>query len=326
MRFYLRLIVAVAMTVALGSCDALGGEEPLEFFDFNDTGFIWTSGSLGGADEGNTEGPAYTQPSQVMLSPSRITSADATSRGTIDTTTASDGYVTIAIVNNAHIQLQVSCGGMSYSYNVSGDGTPFTCPLNMGNGQYLFRVMQNTGDNNYVELNSMVVDVQLADEFYPYLRPNAVVRYGSNSDCVVLANDLADGAKNQGDVVQAICNYIVENVKYDSEKAREMTDVHGYLPNPDNTINSRKGICFDYTALAAAMLRSQGIPTRMVTGYILPDYLYHSWISVYINGAWRNVQFNVEPNRWNLMDLTLAADNLSVPAGEGKEYVEIHTY
>ena len=42
-----------------------------------------------------------------------------------------------------------------------------------------------------------------------------------------------------------------------------------------------KGICFDYAALMTAMLRSQGIPTKLEIGY--SGEVYHAWISTYID-------------------------------------------
>ena len=39
------------------------------------------------------------------------------------------------------------------------------------------------------------------------------------------------------------------------------------LPSVDETLKTKKGICFDYAALMTAMLRSQGIPTKLEIGY-----------------------------------------------------------
>lgn len=54
---------------------------------------------------------------------------------------------------------------------------------------------------------------------------------------------------------------MVDNVSYDNDKTYNLKQATGYVPNPDKTLTSKKGICFDYASLGAAMLRSVGIPT-----------------------------------------------------------------
>ena len=39
------------------------------------------------------------------------------------------------------------------------------------------------------------------------------------------------------------------------------------------------------SAMAAAMLRSQGVPTKLVIGYA--DQTYHAWNEVYLDGGWQ---------------------------------------
>ena len=43
-----------------------------------------------------------------------------------------------------------------------------------------------------------------------------------------------------------VYNYVVKNVKYDDEKAQNVQS--GYLPSVDETLKTKKGICFDYAA------------------------------------------------------------------------------
>ena len=102
----------------------------------------------------------------------------------------------------------------------------------------------------------------------------------------------------------------------------------GYLPTPDETMQTGKGICFDYAALAASMLRSQGIPTRMVFGYVAPDQLYHAWNMFYTEETgWVTVKFEVSANSWVRLDLTFAAngaDNKFI--GDGSNYADVYYY
>jgi threonine dehydrogenase-like Zn-dependent dehydrogenase len=141
------------------------------------------------------------------------------------------------------------------------------------------------------------------------------------------ARELVSGAENQGDAVKAVCNYIVQNVSYDTDKASQLSGTSGYVPNPDETFSTNKGICFDYASLGAAMLRSVGIPAKIITGYVSPEDLYHAWIMVYIDGSWSSAQFSVNPQSWSRVDLTFAADSsITGLVGDGKTYTERYVY
>jgi transglutaminase-like putative cysteine protease len=67
-----------------------------------------------------------------------------------------------------------------------------------------------------------------------------------------------------------------------------------YIPYPDKTIVELKGICYDYTALLAAMKRSEDIPVKLVKGYSTNVDGYHSWNEIFINGEWIIVDTTVD--------------------------------
>ena len=98
------------------------------------------------------------------------------------------------------------------------------------------------------------------------------------------------------------------------------------MPNPDETLSSKTGICFDYASLGAAMLRAVGIPTKIVCGYVSPGQIYHAWIMVYIDGTWTSAQFDVESKTWSRVDLTFAAGGTTENVGDGKEYTDRYVY
>ena len=60
--------------------------------------------------------------------------------------------------------------------------------------------------------------------------------------------------------VEKIYSFVVDNITYDKQKAATVTS--GYLPNLDAVLQSGTGICFDYSAVMTAMLRSQRIPHK----------------------------------------------------------------
>ena len=100
----------------------------------------------------------------------------------------------------------------------------------------------------------------------------------------------------------------------------------GYLPKLDSVLAAKKGICFDYASLGAAMLRSLGIPCQLITGYVAPDYIYHAWNMVYIDGEWVSVEISIQPNSWTRVDLTFAASGAAGTIDDGTSYTDRYTY
>lgn len=286
--------------------------------------------SASGSDK--TSGAAFSAATDIQEATFDARSATGSADAFIDTSHCNEGYVGASATNQSHLKFLVEKEGATYSYDLPQDGTPIICPLTQGNGSYSLRVMQNTEENNYIELYRTDADVTLESEFDPYLRPNVYCNYTASSTCVKKARSLVKHAKTQGDAVEAVCTWIVKNITYDDDKADRLKGGSGYVPNPDSTLSTKSGICFDYASLGAAMLRSLGIPTKIVTGYVSPDNVYHAWIMVCIDGTWQSAQFSVEKNTWSRIDLTFAAGQAGSlsgqeqKVGDGKEYSDRYVY
>lgn len=293
-------ILAVCVSILLASCTGGGG------------GSSKASAAPTGA--------AFEPPSQVTMP---VVDANAPE---IDTSHVNDGYVVAHASSASRLKLQVSKGDVVYNYDLPNDGTPTVFPINAGDGAYLFRIMKNTDGNNYIETNRAEADITLTSEFAPFLIPNQFCSYDEGSACVAKARELTSGATNQGEAVRAVCDYVVDNVTYDTAKAQRLSTTTGYIPNPDSTLASGTGVCFDYASLGAAMLRSQGIPTKIITGYVSPGDLYHAWIMVYIDGSWQTGEFSVNPDTWSRVDLTFAASGSTEFTGDGTSYTDRYVY
>lgn len=244
----------------------------------------------------------------------------------LDLSAVSQGYVAVAGWSPARLKFQVICGESTYTYDIYSDGTPSIFPLQCGDGLYTFRVMENVTDSQYAQLYIAEAEVALADQFQPYLRPSAYANYSQDSACVKKATKLAKKAEDELGVVSAVYEYICKTVKYDYPKASSVQS--GYLPDPDETLETGMGICFDYASLAAAMLRSQGIPAKVIFGYVSPDGLYHAWNMFYTEKTgWVTVGYKVEKNNWNRLDLTFAANGADESfIGNGGNYVDVYFY
>ena len=244
----------------------------------------------------------------------------------IDLSAVSEGYVAVSVKSDKRLKFQVLKDGETYNYDLASDGKPSIYPLQCGNGRYTFRVMENVTENKYAQIYITERDVVLLDEFQPFLRPSDYASYSPDSACVKKAAELANGCGSALDVVGAVYEFVCRTVRYDSGKAASVKS--GYLPSPDETMQTGMGICFDYAALAAAMLRSQGIPTKLIFGYVAPDDLYHAWNMFYTEeSGWVTVSFEVSAAEWTRMDLTFSAGGAPVEfVGDGSNYLDLYSY
>ena len=247
----------------------------------------------------------------------------------IDASNTSQGYVMVKYNGtNEKVKLRITCPDQScYTYLISDRGAYDTFPLTAGNGSYALQVLENVAGDTYTVSLAQSINVSIEDEFLPFLYPNQYVNFHTDSKAVSKGSDLAKDTYSDLDVVQNIYNYVIKNISYDTEKAQNVS--YGYVPDIDDTLSSKKGICFDYAALMTSMLRSQNIPTKLEVGY--SGDAYHAWISTYIDDkGWVDdiIQFNGDT--WQIMDPTLAATNDSAAVkkyiGDGSHYVVKYTY
>lgn len=244
----------------------------------------------------------------------------------IDTSAVSEGYVAAAGTSQSRLKFQVIFGETKYNYDLPNDGTAKIFPLQSGDGYYSFRIMENIVDSKYALAFETGADVSLLSEFEPYLRPNIYVNYTESSQCVKKCSEFAAQSDSAPEIITLVYDYVCSSVSYDYEKAAGGLDM--YEPDPDATLKSGKGICLDYASLAASMLRSQGIPTKLIFGYVAPDDLYHAWNMFYTEETgWVSVEFEINEKNWNRLDLTFSANGSdSTFIGNGTNYADVYQY
>lgn len=223
----------------------------------------------------------------------------------LDLSNTDQGYFMVSYKGSADklmIQIEGS-DNISYRYYFEPDGVYSALPLTAGDGNYAVSAYESVGDNRYALVFTKTVDVTLENEVLPFLYSNQYVNFDEDTEAVSLAKRLTKG-KTEIEAVQAVYQYVTKNIVYDDEKAATVKS--GYLPNVDDTLHTKKGICFDYAALMTAMLRSSGIPTRLDIGYA--TNIYHAWISTYLEEqGWVDNVIKFDGKNWTLMDPTFAA-------------------
>lgn len=253
-------------------------------------------------------------------------SAQGNSEVLVDLSGVDKGYFALICNSDVKTKLQVFKGDEVYTYDVV-LGKEQIFPLQMGNGTYTIKVMKNIVDTKYSELYCCTANVDMEDEFDPFLRPSQYANYNESSACVKKASELAASATDANDFITGVYNYVCKNIKYDKKKAENIQS--GYIPEPDSTLEEGKGICFDYASLAASMLRSQGIPTKIIFGYVGDSGdLYHAWNMYYTEeSGWVAVEFEVSEDEWNRLDLTFSANGSdSRFIGDGSNYLDVYQF
>ena len=102
---------------------------------------------------------------------------------------------------------------------------------------------------------------------------------------IKLADEVCADCDTDEEKVKAIYNWIIHNFEYDYESAPliQYFDVR-------KTLETRKGICYDFSHLFAALCRSQNIPCYVVDGDKRNNLNYHhTWNRVYWGGSWWQV-------------------------------------
>lgn len=249
----------------------------------------------------------------------------------IDYSNAKDGYVMVKWTAGGTPKLKVlinAPGGATYQYNLRTDGQYEAFPLSAGSGSYTVGVYKNTSGTEYATILSLTADFKLSDEFAPFVRPNQYVNYSAANAAVAKAAELCAGITDNLEKVEKVYNFVVTNTSYDSVKAGSVKS--GYLPVIDDTLKTGKGICFDYASLMSAMLRSQGVPVKLVVGYA--GTAYHAWINVWSEKeGWVEGKIFFDGKDWKLMDPTFASSSGGSDAvmqyiGDGNNYSEKYRY
>lgn len=254
---------------------------------------------------------------------------EETDRAVIDYSNTADGYVMARwkAVPEKRIKVQVKGPTTTYTYNLTAD-TWETFPLSNGNGAYQVAVYENVEGSKYALVQSVSAEVELKDEFAPFLRPNQYVDYADAEQTVKTAAQLTHGKGTELEKVQAVYDYVVMTLTYDRELAATVKS--GYLPDLDGVLATKKGICFDYAALMTGMLRSQAVPCKLVVGYA--GEVYHAWISVYTEkDGWIDGVIYFDGATWKRMDPTFASsgnqsDEIMNYIGDGTNYKEKYLY
>ena len=174
---------------------------------------------------------------------------------------------------------------------------------------YFIAFADNTGKDKpltkiYVLIVSVLIIALLFSAYiFVYKQEDISLTNGQatlwDTNTIKLADEICVDCDTDEEKVKAIYNWMIHNFEYDYE-----CEPFIQYFNVRKTLSTRKGICYDFSHLFAALCRSQNIPCYVVDGDKRNNAKYHhTWNRVYFNGSWWNmdvtfdiVQTNTQEN------------------------------
>ena len=149
-----------------------------------------------------------------------------------------------------------------------------------------FEAQNSVALNNVVSNTPFPVE-NLTDEVIPFLKATSMVPADDRA-IRKLSSDIVRNAKTEFEAVHNILSWIIDHVNY-------VLDPEDY--GAQYSLRTGKGNCQNFSHLSSALMRAQGIPTRIVNGITLKEPYNiavdnriltlnmaqgrHSWIEVY---------------------------------------------
>ncbi|MBC7960920.1 MAG: transglutaminase domain-containing protein [Vallitaleaceae bacterium] len=238
-------------------------------------------------------------------------SAEVLVKYDVDFSLSNIGVVKVLLNTGSNVKskLIVQSGEVKYTYNIA-DGTDYVnFPLQLGNGNYVIKIYENTTGTKYKNVYAESADVVINPELGVYLISNQQINWSKTDDAIIFAQKMIDAALaakvkktkdakatlTESEKIDVLYSYVVKNITYDYNKIKTLE--YNYVPDIDLIIKAKSGICFDYSAVLAAMLRSQGIPAKLIKGYSTTTSVYHAWNEIYLSTE----------KRWVIVDTTYDA-------------------
>ena len=155
---------------------------------------------------------------------------------------------------------------------------------------------------NMVNIKSKIpFPIEVPSEYEEYLEDTPLI----NSDSIIIrekADEIIGDEDDLYEVVYKLGSWANENINYSLETLTEELTQNSLW-----VLQNRKGVCDELTVLFIAMLRSQGIPAKFVSGSsytnVIPGFGNHAWAEVYFPGkGW--VPFDVTYGQYGYVDST----------------------
>lgn len=201
----------------------------------------------------------------------------------------------------------------AFGVEIYADNSTYKIPLAYGEGKYTVFLVEKVSASHYQTVQRFTIGTILGDTVVspldtdpddswdidtssPYLAPLYNINWSDDLESVRKARELCENITDDQKKAQIIYNYLVERMEYDHLAYKNLPS--DYVPSMDITFISEKGVCYDFSSLYAGMMRSVGVPTKVVTGYNSFVDDYHAWNEVYYNSSWHRVDLTIDISFW----------------------------
>lgn len=207
---------------------------------------------------------------------------------TVNSNLADKGIIGVKadVDGNQKLKVKVSLNGQAVYYDIT-TGQMIKVPMQLGNGKYTIELYQNISGSEYQKLYGDTVNISVSDPNQIYLLSNQIVNFENSKEIPALDASILQNKNSDADKLQAVYNYVVQTISYDYNKYSQIDST--YIPNVDQVLTQKTGICYDYAAVMASLLREAGIPAKLLMGYRSDSKDYHAWNQVFVNGKWITV-------------------------------------
>lgn len=193
---------------------------------------------------------------------------------------------------NKRIKVRINGNADKYDYDLFGRNNFEYFPLQLGEGKYKVSIFENVVSTRYRLVKTQSIKAEIKNPFDVFKASIQTVNWNSEMEIIKKAADLTKNHKTDKEKVIAIYNFVVDNFSYDYDKIKSVDTT--YVPDIEKIYQAKKGICYDYSAVLASMLRSQNIPVKLIKGYSDLVNGYHAWNEVHL----------ANENRWIVIDST----------------------
>jgi hypothetical protein len=203
---------------------------------------------------------------------------------TVDCSNMSEGYIMVkGKKSSKRLKIQIATAGAKLNYDLNSNGEYEVFPLQFGSGKYKVELFEHVKGKDYSKEGTLKLSAKMPDELSCFLYPNQYVNYNENTACVKEAQAMCKDMTDQGEIYKTVCSFVLKNFIYDYIKSVSVQRMSQHMLDIDGCWDNRMGICQDLSAMTCAMLRSQGIPARLMIGTL--GNTYHAWVVAVVNGT-----------------------------------------
>lgn len=173
----------------------------------------------------------------------------------------------------------------------------------------------------YVSIVSALIIVLLFSAYiFIYKQENVSLTNGQatlwDTNTVELADEICVDCDTDEEKVKAIYKWMIYNFEYDYD----CEPLIQYF-NVRKTLSTRKGICYDFSHLFAALCRSQNIPCYVVDGDKRDNAQYHhTWNRVYFDSSWWNIDVTFDTVQTKNQGSLYGLREIEAPYSQDGEY------